>query len=66
MTGPLPPVPIADQIACVTREIAQRRRVYARLISTGRMTPVKAQTEQRHMEAVLETLEGIAAKGRLL
>ena len=62
----LPPVPFADQIACVTREIAQRRRVYARLVSRGSMTQAKADLEIRHMEAVLETVEKAATGERLL
>ena len=30
--GTMPPVQLADQIACVTREIGFRRRVYARRV----------------------------------
>lgn len=62
----LPPVPYADQIACVTREIAQRRRFYARLVGQGRMTQQKANTEIRHMEAVLETVEKAATSERMI
>lgn len=62
----LPPVAFADQIACVTREIAQRRRVYARLVARGSMTQAKADLEIRHMEAVLETVEKAATTERLI
>ncbi len=62
----LPPVQLADQIACVTREIAYRRRVYPRWVEAGRMTQAKADTQIRHMEAVLETVEKAAQTERLL
>ncbi|WP_291295346.1 hypothetical protein [Elioraea sp.] len=51
-------VPIAEQIACVTREIEMRRRVYPRWVQDGRMKPTKAQAEIEAMEAVLATLKG--------
>ena len=62
----LPPVPFADQIACVTREISFRRRVYARRVTNGQMTQAKADQEIRHMEAVLETVEKAATAERLI
>lgn len=61
MTDLLPDLPtqvrIDDQIACVTREIAMRRKVYPRWVAAGKMTQAKADTEISCMLAVLATLE---------
>ena len=46
-----------EQIACVKREIAMRRRVYPRWVSTGRMKREAAEREIETMEEVLVTLE---------
>lgn len=51
-----PRIPIDDQIACVRRELAQRRRVYPRLIKNESMTKEEAAKELHRMEAVLNTL----------
>lgn len=59
-------VSIYDQIACVEREIAMRRRAYPRWIEQGRMTPQKSAQEIAAMEAVLETLRGIEKSERLI
>lgn len=56
----LPQVTYADQVACVTREISQRRRVYRRRVDAGSMTQAMMDREIRHMEAVLETVEKAA------
>lgn len=61
-----PPVPFAEQIACVTRELGYRRRVYARRVESGSMTQIQADREIRHMEAVLETVETAAKAERLI
>lgn len=61
-----PQIPIADQIACVERELRQRARVYPRLVESGRMTPNKSRQETVAMEAVLATLQGIEKEGRLI
>jgi hypothetical protein len=45
-----------DQIACVTREIALRERVYPKWVETGRMTKQKADHEISAMKAALGTL----------
>jgi len=50
------PVSIKEQIACVERELALRRRAYTRFVSAGRMSQAKADHEIRAMAAVLETL----------
>jgi hypothetical protein len=57
LTGALPPVTLAEQIACVERELAMRRRVYPRWVGRGQMKPGAAEEEIRRMEAVLETLK---------
>lgn len=57
---------ISEQIECVEREIRQRERVYARLVSTGKMTPNKARRETAAMEAVLETLRKVESGERLI
>lgn len=59
MTGLLA-ITIADQIAAVTREIGMRNRVYPRWVQDGKMSQAKADYEIKAMEAVLETLKGIA------
>ena len=50
-------VKLADQIAEVKRELAQRQRVYATLIDMGRLTPELASERTMRMRAVLDTLE---------
>lgn len=53
------PPTLADQIACVEREIAMRYRVYPMWIEQRRMGQDKADREIRAMEAVLATLQGV-------
>ena len=48
-----------DQIACVEREIALRRRAYPRFVFNHRMTREKADREIELMEHVLQTLQGL-------
>jgi hypothetical protein len=45
-----------EQIACVTREIALRERVYPKWVATGRMTKQTAEHEVAAMKAALGTL----------
>lgn len=52
-------VPIHEQIKCVEREIALRRSVYARRVSSGSMTQDAADREIATMEAVLDTLRTV-------
>lgn len=52
-------IPIAEQIACVRREIRQRERVYARLVENGRMHRDAADREIAAMIAVLATLQDV-------
>ena len=55
-----------EQIAAVRREISMRQRVYPRWVEGGRMTQAKADQETRAMQAVLATLERVAAAERLI
>ena len=41
-----------DKLACAEREIRQRRRVYPRLVLTGRMTEAEADVQMALMEAI--------------
>lgn len=56
------PITLADQIACVKREIAMRERVYPRRIADRLMTERKASLELAHMRAVLQTLQDAAGR----
>lgn len=57
--APAPPN-LAEQIACVRREIAMRRRVYPRWQADGKISAEKARHELACMEAALATLEALA------
>lgn len=57
MTVVSAPAPLRDQIACVAREVALRRKVYRGFVASGRMKPEKAEHELACMEAVLATLQ---------
>tara|TARA_B100000029_G_scaffold280234_1_gene274349 strand:+ start:115 stop:312 length:198 start_codon:yes stop_codon:yes gene_type:complete len=50
-------ITIEEQIKCVEREIATRRRTFPRLVELGRMRPEMADREIAGMEAVKATLE---------
>lgn len=56
-------MPLAQQIACVRREIAMRKNVYAKRVSDGKMRRGEADHEIAAMTAVLETLEAIEEDG---
>jgi hypothetical protein len=57
---------IRDQIRCVEREIALRRRVYPRWVAEERMSQVVADGEVSTMEAVLATLKRVAEREGML
>lgn len=57
------PVPLAAQIACVRREIALRRNVFAKRVNAGQMQPALARRELDAMQAVHDTLTALAADG---
>jgi hypothetical protein len=54
---PTEPPSMADQIACVRREIAMRRNVYPKWIESGRLKAVEAERELARMQAVHDSLE---------
>lgn len=54
------PVPLIEQILCVERELAYRRRVYPRLIAAAKMSQSTADREITRMEAVKRSLETLS------
>ena len=52
-------ITLADQIACVERELKFRRRLYPHWVATRKMEQAEADTELARMEAVLVTLKGL-------
>lgn len=56
MTNGTPQISIADQIACVRREIGMREQAYPKWVSAGRMKAETAEREIAAMRAALETL----------
>lgn len=50
---------LRDQLDCARRELAMRRNVYPKWVSSGKMTPAKADHELRAMEAIAATLERV-------
>lgn len=52
-------VALADQIACVRREIAMRQRVFPRWVHAGKMTQADSDREITTMIAVLATLQEV-------
>jgi hypothetical protein len=55
---------IADQVACVKREIALRARVYPKWVFAGKMKQAAADRELATMRAVLATVEAAHAGER--
>jgi hypothetical protein len=56
MSGELFPIPLAEQIVCVEREIGFRKRVYPRRVADRKMTQANADKQIAAMTAVLDTL----------
>ncbi len=54
-------IPLAQQIACLKREIAMRQRVYPKWVESGRMKLDMAEREIATMTAALHTLMGLEA-----
>jgi hypothetical protein len=54
-------VTLVEQIAEVKRELGQRRSVYPRLVASGSVSRARADRQVEIMEAVLTTLEHVAA-----
>lgn len=51
---------IEEQIKCVKREIAMRKRVYPKWVKYNRMKQEEADHEITCMESVLKTMEGLS------
>lgn len=51
----------ADKLACVVRELRQRRRVYPRLVESGRMQRAETNRETACMEATAAVCRALAA-----
>lgn len=49
-------VPLADQLACVKRELTMRRSVYPRRVNEGKMAKADMDKEIARMQAVFDTL----------
>lgn len=56
-------VNLAQQVACVRREIAMRESCYPRWVGLGKMRQPVADHELAAMRAVLVTLESMQPKG---
>lgn len=52
--------------ACAEREVAQRRRVYPRLVENKRMTKALADSETAKMEAIATHFAELAKGDRLI
>lgn len=59
------PITAADKLACVTRELKYRYRVYDRLVAEGKMTAVKAAREIEIMEELASDLRADVEAERL-
>lgn len=58
-------ITLARMIECVEREIRQRKRVYVRLVTLGKMPHAQATEEIEVMQAVLENLKAQHEPGLL-
>ncbi len=59
---PNPNIPLTDQITCIERELAFRRKLYPQWVERKSLTQEGAEIEINRMEAVLATLKGIQAR----
>ncbi len=66
MTERAPRLSIGELVAAAKRELAQRERVYPRLVEAGKMTKAAADYQVRAMGDILETLREIEVGGRLI
>ena len=57
------PVPLADQIGELKRELGQRRPVYRRLIEGGRLSQRQAEVQMDRLCAALATLQRLFDAG---
>lgn len=64
MTAPAPT--LAEQAACLERELGIRRRIYPKWVGAGRITQDVADREIARMEAALATINGLRASEPIL
>ena len=57
-------ISLERQLACAKREVAQRQRVYQRLVETQRMTRSEANEEIAVMQAIIVTLQTLILQQR--
>ena len=55
-------ITLAEQIACVDRELGMRKRVYPRWVANGKLNQAAADLEMRRMEAVRSSLLRVQAE----
>lgn len=60
------PYSATELLACVNRELSQRRHVYPRRVAAEKMTKAMADREIRMMEQIARHFEELASKERLL
>jgi hypothetical protein len=60
------PITLAEQLACIERELALRLRVYPRWVAAGRMTQAKADREIELMKAVRNAIVGQLAPTEMI
>jgi hypothetical protein len=60
------PHTFTELATCAVREVAQRKRVYPRLVEAKRMSQAKADKEIAMMEAIAEHFTKLAAGERLV
>ena len=57
-------IPIADQIACLERELHIRERIYPRWVDKGKLTQKAAALELDRMRAAIRTLQRSMTDGK--
>jgi len=60
------PISLAEQIACLERELALRRHVYPKWVEAGRLKDEQAKMEIARMAAALNTLCALEVESRPL
>ena len=58
VTEQLFPIELDDEIAELERELRMRKRVYAELVGTGRMSPAKADRQMAVLASAIDRLKG--------
>jgi hypothetical protein len=53
------PIPLADQISELKRELAMRKHVYPGLVARDKLTEYQATLQNDRLQAALETLQAV-------